>query len=50
MLGKLLSNPFAVLIIILHLGAGIWSSAKADVFLALYYFAGAVLNMAVILK
>lgn len=45
-----MKNPFAITIIILHIGAGMWSMAKADAISAAYYIAGAVLNIAVLLK
>ncbi len=43
-------NPFAIAVILLHAGAGIWSACKHDFWSAVYFFAGAALNISVLLK
>lgn len=50
MFKKLMSNPFGFAIILLHFGAGVWSFMKREFYLTAYYFSGAALNAAVILK
>lgn len=50
MFEKLISNPFGVALILLHFGAGVWSLMKREFYLTVYYFSGAALNAAVILK